>query len=48
MRHHNGHHNRNTVHSARGLWLSMDDEHMKNGMKQSFRVGANAKEGVVS
>ena len=48
MRYHNGHHNRSAVHSAHSLWLSMDVEHMKNGMEQSFRVGMNAKEGVVS
>ena len=48
MRHHNGHHNRSAVHSARGIWLSMDDEHVKNGTKRSVRIDANAKEGVVS
>ena len=48
MHHHNGDHNQSAVYSASSLWLPMDDECMKNSMKQPFCEDMNAKEGVVS
>ena len=48
MCHHDGDHNQSAVHSASSFRLSVDDEHMKDGTKESFHEDANAKEGVVS